>query len=243
MMLSTYKVVLRNKDNELTSLDPPCESLRVVYPVRDWARATVGGLLCFDTAFSAYAAYSRSRWYLFEKIEIWEAWGKDPVELPKRRFEVLSLGGGAVSEGHVKRLWSRLLNSSDLVYRFTNRWPIGTLAFREVSLRYPVITDACWNDPRKLDGETYVIAHKSMREAISNVCCHEFVYLTLGFETRESFRLAYEGLGPITVGQAYRVVSYGIEAFAPKAVEPLFYALCGFRPSGKENENHGKQAT
>jgi hypothetical protein len=63
LKITTYKVVLR-KDGKLTSPDPPCESLRVVYPVRDWARAPVGGLLCFDTVFSAYAAY-RSPLYLY----------------------------------------------------------------------------------------------------------------------------------------------------------------------------------
>jgi hypothetical protein len=59
------------------------------------------------------------------------------------------------------------------------------------------------------------------------------MFSVLGFETPESLQLAHEGLGPITVSQAYGIVSYGISLGMAETVEPLFYALLKFGSKGE----------
>jgi hypothetical protein len=55
------------------------------------------------------------------------------------------------------------------------------------------------------------------------------MFSVLEFETPESLQLAHEGRGPITVSQAYGIVSYGISLGMAEIVQPLFYELLAFK--------------
>jgi hypothetical protein len=98
-----------------------------------------------------------------------------------------------------------------------------------VNLRYPVLTESCLSDPQELIGRAYGLAVRALRETVSNPWRQKVMWSPLGFDTHESFLSAYERAGTITVGQAYRIVAYGIELLMPKLVEPLFYELLAYK--------------
>jgi hypothetical protein len=232
-MNKVYKAVLRQYEGELTSLEPPCKSLRVIYPIGDWARAPIGGLVCFDNLFNAYTAYSKFRWYLFGDVEIWESLGSGTINLPVLRFKVFPLGSDPVEERYVKQLWDGSLDRQDPMWYRTDWWPKGTVGFEAVSLQRPVLTRAWRSDERELSGRAYELAREVINEIVRDPWNHGVLHRSLWFVSRRALDDACVGSGPITVNQGLRAVSYGIEQMKEYLVEPLFYELVEFTSKGE----------
>jgi hypothetical protein len=232
-MTKVYKVVARTYDDELVSLEPPCKSLQVIYPVGDWARAKIGALICFDSAFNAYRAYSRLRWYLNCNPEIWESLGSGPVGLPSVRFNVFPSESNQIEEQCVKQLWDGSLDKNHPLRNRVSWWPHGSLGFEAVSLQRPVFTRSFRSDERGLSGRAYELAREVLNKIDNEPIDRRSLHTSLWFRSRREFINARDGRGQITVSQGFRAVSYGIELLIDELVEPLFYELVEFTSKGK----------
>ncbi len=127
-----YKVVSRESDGTRCSVQGLGKATCKVYEKGVAVRATVGGLLVFETLQLARRFLRSDIW--FTPKEVWLCECSEPVELPSYRLSVPFLYLETA-----RALWEDYRRDAYLDPT-TVPWPPGTLAFRQVTLTRKVST-------------------------------------------------------------------------------------------------------